>query len=104
MPASGELRVSAATHDGVESVAIDALHAASGVGVTVHVGRAWTNNEALVGVLRMAAANDVRIAAVIVPDRYKGSSAAPNVHDFLLTMSRWKGVHLDLDLIAVISY
>ncbi|EAP98558.1 hypothetical protein JNB_00280 [Janibacter sp. HTCC2649] len=104
IPVNGDLLVTAAMRLGPGSVSIDALHSISGLGVSVHAGRAWNNNEALVGVLKMAAASSVRTAAVVVPAHYKGSAAAPKISEFLENLSQWSGVHLELDGIAVFAY
>lgn len=102
--APDSVRIDARTKSGSTSVAFDATHAGVGVAVTVHAGRAWTNHEAVMAVLRMAAAEDVRTGVLIVPEHYKGSIAAANVIQCLRDMAGWEGVWLDLEGVAVLSY
>ena len=94
----------AASRFGDRTVPVDALHEPTATALSVHAGRAWTNHEATVAVLAMAAATTVRHAVVVVPDRYKGGAAGSNVVDFLRTLSTFRGVHLDLDHVAVVMY
>ena len=100
-----EVRVDARTAIGpAKTVGFDAIHFVEGVAVTVHAGRAWTNHEAVMAVLRMSAAHLVRVGLIIVPEHYKGSTAATNVIQFLREMANWEGVWLDLEGVAVLAH
>lgn len=87
-----------------ESVEVDAYHAGTRTALTIHGGRAWMNHEAIVALLQMAAAQDVRVAMVVAPHRYKGTPAAGPVVSFVERLADWEGVHLDLDAVVVVGY
>lgn len=87
-----------------DSVHFDAFCAGAAAALTLHAGRAWTNHEAIMSALRMAAANDVRVGILVVPDRYKGTPAAEPIEDFLRRLATWRGVVLQLDAVLVLGY
>jgi hypothetical protein len=85
-------------------VEFDAYHPGTAAALTIHAGRAWTNHEAIIATLRMAAAGDVRIGVLVAPERYKGTAAASPIIGFLQDLAGWRGVTLDLDGVVVIPY
>lgn len=76
----------------------------SGMAISVQTGRAKTNNEAILAVLAGASHPDVRWVALILPDRYKGSSTAPSVERDVRALIGSSGVTLDLTGILVLVY
>lgn len=76
----------------------------SGMAISVQTGRAKTNNEAILAVLAGASHPGVRWVALILPDRYKGSSTAPPVERDVRALIASRGVTLDLAGILVLVY
>ena len=92
------------TDGSAQTIEVDAYHASTRAALTLHGGRAWTNHEAIMAILRMAAADDVGIALVGAPERYKGTPAAAPIFSFVERLSGWRGVRLDLEAVVVFSY
>lgn len=76
----------------------------SGMAISVQTGRAKTNNEAILAVLAGASHPGVRWVALILPERYKGSSTAPAVERDVQALIGSSGVSLDLTGILVLVY
>ncbi|NUU18454.1 hypothetical protein HP550_14450 [Cellulomonas humilata] len=76
----------------------------SGMAISVQTGRAKSNNEAILAVLAGASHPHVRWVALVLPDRYKGSSTAPSVERDVRSLVTSVGVTLDLTGILVLVY
>lgn len=76
----------------------------SGVAISMQTGRAKTNNEGLLAVLAAAAIPAARWAALILPERYKGSSTATAVERDVRSLSACAGVDLALNGVLVLTY
>lgn len=83
---------------------IDLWSAASGLAVSLQTGRAYTNNGALLAVLAAAAHRPIDWVVITVPEAYKGGAQANPVCIQLGGLVKARGIALDLDGIAVISY
>lgn len=71
-----------------------------GTAVTVHGGRAYTNNEAVWRIIQLAGDSNVHAVVTAVPLVYKRGSCAPKVAEQIQELAANKGVELDLDWVA----
>lgn len=71
-----------------------------GTAVTIHGGRAHTNNEAVWRVIQLAGDPNVRSVVTAVPRVYKGGSCAPKVAEQIHELAANNGVGLDLVWVA----
>ncbi|MGN7246796.1 hypothetical protein ACTHQ1_03585 [Janibacter anophelis] len=77
---------------------------ARGVAITVHAGRAYTNNEVMWRLLQLAGEPRVRALIAVAPHVYKKGSCAPKVEQQLLEISRNPGLAIDLEWAAHVAY
>lgn len=76
----------------------------TGVALTVHGGRAFTNNEVVWRLLQLAGAPAVRAVVAVVPHTYKGSACASKVEAQLEDLAKNPGVAIDIEWAAHIAY
>lgn len=76
----------------------------SGMAISMQTGRAKTNNEGLVAVLAAAAMPAATFAALILPERYKGSSTAPPVERDVRALAGTTGISLALHGVLILTY
>lgn len=75
-----------------------------GVALTIHGGRAFTNNEAVWRLLQLAGRPRTRAVVAVVPQTYKGGACASKVEQQLEELARNRGVAIDLAWAAHIAY
>jgi hypothetical protein len=74
------------------------------VGITIHAGRAWMNNEALLAVLGAACAPAVEWLILVVPQSYMGSAQHPHIVQQITALAAAGGVDLDLQGVSIVSF
>lgn len=72
--------------------------------ITLHGGRARTNNGVLRATLAAAAASDIDWLIAVAPERYKSGIQAEWIHGDLTDMAHSEGIRLDLAGVLVLSY
>lgn len=77
---------------------------AEGTAVTIHGGRAFTNNEVVWQLLELAGRPRTRGVIAVVPWTYKQKACATKVEQQLVDLSKNTGVALDLDWAAHAAY
>lgn len=83
---------------------IDLMLNEAPVGITVHAGRAWMNNEALLAVLGAACAPAVDWLILVVPQSYMRSAQHPHIVQQIASLAAASGVDLDLQGVAIVSF
>lgn len=83
---------------------IDLMLADAPVGIAVHAGRAWMNNEALLAVLGAACAPAVDWLILVVPQSYMGSAQHPHIVQQIASLAAASGVDLDLQGVAIVPF
>ena len=76
----------------------------AGTAVTVHGGRAYTNNEAVWRLIQLAGRPRLRAVVTVVPWTYKNGACAAKVEEQIIELSKNPGVAIDLDWAAHASY
>ncbi|GAA4847134.1 hypothetical protein GCM10023221_27310 [Luteimicrobium xylanilyticum] len=74
------------------------------VALSVHGGRAHTNNEVLLSVLAAAAHPGVDWLVSVVPERYKNGPTLTRVHDQLRELRDASGIDLDLVGVTLVGF
>lgn len=75
-----------------------------GVALTVHGGRAFTNNDVVWRLLQLAGAPGIRAVVAVVPHTYKGSACASKIQAQLEELATNPGVAIDIEWAAHIAY
>lgn len=75
-----------------------------GVALTIHGGRAFTNNDVVWRLLQLAGSPGVRAVVAVVPRTYKGSTCASKVEAQLEELAKNPGVAIDIEWAAHIAY
>ncbi|WP_338538361.1 hypothetical protein N5P18_00350 [Janibacter terrae] len=76
----------------------------SGAAITVHGGRAYTNNEVIWRVLQLAARPRTRVVVAVVPEIYKNGACATKVNEQIHELAMNTGVAVDLEWVAHAGY
>lgn len=83
---------------------LDLVTNAGRVGVSVHAGRAWMNNEALLSVLAAAGDPHVDWLILVVPLTYKHSAQHAHVVQQATALASAGGICLELAGLALVPY
>ena len=83
---------------------IDFVLADAPVGVSVHAGRAWMNNEALLALLGASCTPDLEWLILVVPQTYMGSAQHPHIVQQITALAAAGGVDLDLRGVAIAAF
>lgn len=75
-----------------------------GTAITIHGGRAFTNNEVVWQLLQLAGRPRTRAVIAVVPWTYKKGACATKVEQQLVDLSKNTGVAIDLDWAAHAAY
>lgn len=77
---------------------------ATGTAISVHGGRAYTNNEAVWRMIQLAGRPRVRAVVSVVPWTYKNGACSAKVEKQILELATNPGVAIDLDWAAQVPY
>lgn len=77
---------------------------AAGTAITVHGGRAYTNNEAVWRMIQLAGRPRVRAVVSVVPWTYKNGACSTKVEEQIVEIAENPGVAIDLDWAAQAPY
>jgi hypothetical protein len=83
---------------------IDLMLNEAPVGISIHAGRAWMNNEALLAVLGAACAPDLDWLILVVPQSYMRSVQHPHIVQQIASLAAASGVDLDLQGVATVPF
>lgn len=83
---------------------IDLMLNEAPVGITIHAGRAWMNNEALLAVLGAACAPAVEWLILVVPQSYMRSAQHPHIVQQITSLAAAGGVDLDLQGVSIVPF
>lgn len=100
----GRVDPAAGLGDGFGASQLDYKISGVPVAVTVQTGRAWTNNEALLGVLAAACAPQIEWLVLLAPMKYKKSSQYPHILQQLKALTAAQGVDLDLKGVVLLAF
>ena len=91
-------------HGSFEVGSLSSVLSGRKVGISVHGGRAFTNNEALVAVLAAADHADIDWLIEVMPDRYKGGPTFDKVRGQLEQLQSARGIDLHLIGVTIIGF
>lgn len=83
---------------------IDLMLNEAPVAITIHAGRAWMNNEALLAVLGAACAPAVEWLILVVPQSYMRSAQHPHIVQQIASLAAASGVDLDLQGVSIVPF
>lgn len=83
---------------------IDLMLNEAPVGITIHAGRAWMNNEALLAVLGAACAPALEWLILVVPQSYMSSAQHSHIVQQIISLAAASGVDLDLPGVSIVPF